>query len=50
MKNLQIWNFLQPTTVNVSAEASLTETCFYFPKEVQPSGKRGIPKMAPEPN
>jgi len=32
------------------AQASLTETCVYFTKEVWPSAKRGLLKMAPEPN
>jgi len=29
-KYVQIWNYLQLITVNVSVEANLTKTCFYF--------------------
>ena len=29
-KNHQVWNFHQLTTVNVSVQANLAETCFYF--------------------
>jgi len=39
-KNLRIWNFLQ-----LSAEANVSETCFYYHKKVRPSAKHGLPKV-----